>query len=202
MGAERDDSGVRPQSALPAAAGGRRARRAGSALLIAFGGAVGLAAFRRISAGTDGDGGLLLAVLVALGFSAAIDWTWEIPAVFAPAVASAGLLAASAPGPRLGANAYWLGLGTLAVAWVATIAAALAVLTELKLDQSRDAAAHGRIDEGIERALEARTVQPWSPGALHAARAARGARGALRRRPHPSEAGRGPRLGGLAAGLD
>ena len=70
----------------------------GVALLIAFGGAVGLAAFRRISAGTDGDGGLLLAVLVALGFSAAIDWTWEIPAVFAPAVASAGLLA-SAPGP-------------------------------------------------------------------------------------------------------
>ena len=135
----------------------------GVALLIAFGGAVGLAAFRRISAGTDGDGGLLLAVLVALGFSAAIDWTWEIPAVFAPAVASAGLLAASAPGPRLGANAYWLGLGTLAVAWVATVAAALAVLTELKLDQSRDAAAHGRIDEGIEHALEARTVQPWSP---------------------------------------
>jgi Flp pilus assembly protein TadD len=37
------------------------------------------------------------------------------------------------------------------------------VLTELKLNQSRDAAAHGRIDEGIERALEAHTVQPWSP---------------------------------------
>jgi O-Antigen ligase len=135
----------------------------GVALLLAFCGAVGLAAFRRISAGTGGDAGLLLAVLVTLGISAAIDWTWEIPAVFAPAVASAGLLTASAPGPRLGENAYWLGLGTLGVAWVATIAAALVLLTELKLDQSRDAAAHDRIDQGIERALEARTVQPWSP---------------------------------------
>ncbi len=134
----------------------------GVALLLAFCGAVGLAAFRRLAAGVGGDGGLLLAVLVAAGFSAAIDWTWEIPAVFAPAVASAGLLTASAPGPRLGRHAYWLGQGTLAIAWVATIAAALVVLTELKLDQSREAAAHDRIDQGIERALEARTVQPWS----------------------------------------
>jgi O-antigen ligase len=134
----------------------------GVALLLAFCGAVGLAAFRRLAAGVGGDGGLLLAVLVAAGFSAAIDWTWEIPAVFAPALVSAGLLTASAPGPRLGQQAYLLGLGTLAIAWVATIAAALVVLTELKLDQSREAAAHDRIDQGIERALEARTVQPWS----------------------------------------
>ena len=37
------------------------------------------------------------------------------------------------------------------------------MLTELKLEQSRDAAAEGRIADGLERAREARTVQPWSP---------------------------------------
>ena len=52
------------------------------------------------------------------------------------------------------------------------VAGGLVVLTELELDQSRDAAAAGRIDEAIDRALAARTVQPWSLRALHAAGAA------------------------------
>ena len=41
-----------------------------------------------------------VAVLGRGGSRAAIDWTWEIPAVFAPAVVAAGLLTASAPGPE------------------------------------------------------------------------------------------------------
>ncbi len=106
---------------------------------------------------------MLLAVLVAAGFCAAIDWTWSIPAVFGPAVIAAGLLTASAPGRKLARHAYWMGMGAVAFAWVGMLAAGLVVLTELKLDQSRDAAAAGRIEEAVDRALEARTVQPWSP---------------------------------------
>jgi tetratricopeptide (TPR) repeat protein len=43
------------------------------------------------------------------------------------------------------------------------MAAGIVVLTELKLEQSRSAAAEGRVVDAIERAMEARTVQPWSP---------------------------------------
>jgi O-Antigen ligase len=135
----------------------------GLVLLLVFGGAVALAAARRLSAGIEPDTGVLLAVVVAGGLSAAIDWTWAIPAVFGAALVAAGLLTASAPGAALGRRGYWLGLGTIAFGWAAVIAAGLVVLTEVKLDQSRRAAAESRFDEGIERALEARTVQPWSP---------------------------------------
>ena len=36
------------------------------------------------------------------GRGAVIDWTWEIPAAFAPAIVAAGLLTASRPGRPLG----------------------------------------------------------------------------------------------------
>ena len=141
----------------------------GMALLLGFGAALGLAAVRWIGAeggrGDDafrGDGAVLVAVLLTAGVGAVIDWTWLIPAVIAPAVIGAGLLTAAAPGRRLRANGYWLGLATVGMAWVSILAAGLVVLTEIKLEQSRDAAAAGRIEDGIERAEEARTVQPWS----------------------------------------
>jgi tetratricopeptide (TPR) repeat protein len=85
-----------------------------------------------------------------------------IPAVFAPVAAAAGLLAASAPTTARARDTYALGLATVAIAWVAMMSAGLVVLAEVKLDQSRTAAAEGRLDDAIERALEARTVQPWS----------------------------------------
>jgi hypothetical protein len=135
----------------------------GLLLLVALGAVIALAAYRRLAAGRGGDGGVLVAVLAAAAACAVIDWTWAIPAAVAPALAAAGLLTASAPGRRLGGDAYWLGLGTVVVAWVAVVAGALVVLTELKLEQSRDAAARGEIELAIERAEEAKTVEPWSP---------------------------------------
>lgn len=134
----------------------------GVTLLLVFGAAVAVAAVRRLSAGIEAEAGALLAILMAAGVSAAIDWTWAIPAVVAPALVAAGLLTASTPGPPLGPRAYWLGVGTVALAWLGVIAAGLVVLSEVKLDQSREAAAQSRFEEGIERALEAKTVQPWS----------------------------------------
>src|SRR4029077_12270214 len=59
-------------------------------------------------------------------------------------------------------DSYWLGAGTVAAAWLAMIAGGLVVLRELELKQSRRAAADERIADGIRRAQQAHTVQPWS----------------------------------------
>jgi O-Antigen ligase len=134
----------------------------GVLLLLGFVSAIASAAWARLRARREGDGGVLIAVIAAAAVGAAVDWTWEIPAAFAPAVICAGLIAASAPRPRLRRDSYWLGAATVAAAWVAMVAGALVVLTEVELDQSRDAAAADRIGEGIHRAEQARTVMPWS----------------------------------------
>jgi len=101
-------------------------------------------------------------VLVAGAVSACVDWTWEIPAAFGPAVICAGLLTASAPSSRLARDGYWLGIGAVAAAWVAMVAGGLVVLSEVELSQSRHAAAGNHIQDGIDRARAARTVEPWS----------------------------------------
>ncbi len=135
----------------------------GGGLMLGFAGAVIVAARRRWRASPDGDAGVLLAVLAVGGLSAAIDWTWEFAAVFGPAVMAAGLLTASAPGDEPERDTYALGLGTVAIAWLAVVSAALVLVTELKLEQSRTADEQGQVAEAIDRAKEARTVQPWSP---------------------------------------
>ncbi len=96
-------------------------------------------------------------MVVAGAVGAAVDWTWEIPAVFGPAVICAALLLASAPARPLARDGYWLGLSTVVAAWVAMVAGGLVLLTNLELTQSRDAAAANRIPEGIDRARAAKT---------------------------------------------
>jgi hypothetical protein len=134
----------------------------GIVLFLGFVVAVAVAAGRHLAAGLAGDAGVLVAVLVAGSVGAAFDWTWELPAAFGPAVVCAGLLTASAPSPRRLRDGYWLGIGSVALAWVGIIAGGLVVLSQLQLDQSRGAAATNRVADGIDRAEAARTVQPWS----------------------------------------
>jgi O-Antigen ligase len=134
----------------------------GIMLFLGFVAAVAVAARRRLAAGLAGDAGVLLAVLVAGAVGAAVDWTWELPAAFVPAVVCAALLASSAPSRPLARDGYWLGMASVAVAWVGIIAGGLVVLSHLQLDQSREAAAANRIGEGIDQAEDAHTVQPWS----------------------------------------
>jgi hypothetical protein len=134
----------------------------GIALFLGFVAAVALAGWRRLGQGRLGDAGILVAVVVSGAVGAAVDWTWEIPAVFGPAVICAALLLASAPARPLARDGYILGLGTVVAAWIAMVAGGLVVLTELELKQSRDAASADRIGEGIDRARAAKTVQPWS----------------------------------------
>jgi hypothetical protein len=134
----------------------------GVLLFLGFVAALVLAAVRRVQSGIAGDAGVLIAVIAAGAIGAAVDWTWEIPAVFGPVLICAALLTASAPSRRLSRDGYWLGLGTVAAAWIAIVAGGLVVLTQLELDRSRSAASADRIAEGIDRARAAKTVQPWS----------------------------------------
>src|SRR4051812_16919684 len=134
----------------------------GIALFLGFMGALVLAGFRRLREGLKGDVGILIALVVAGAVEAAVDWTWEIPAVFASTVVGAALLLASARSRPLARHAYWLGLTTVAGAWVAMVAGGLVLLANLELQRSRDAAAAGRIDDAIGRATAAKTIQPWS----------------------------------------
>jgi tetratricopeptide (TPR) repeat protein len=133
--------------------------------IVLFGGfiaAVVLGATRRFAAGLGGDAGILAAVVAAGAAGAAIDWIWEIPAAFGPAVIAAGLLTASSPSKAKARDSYWLGAGTVAVAWLAMVAGGLVVVSELQLKQSRDDAAHERIADGLQKAKEAHTVLPWA----------------------------------------
>jgi hypothetical protein len=134
----------------------------GLLLFCGFLAALGVAAVRRLRAGLTGDVGVLLAVVAAGAIGAAVDWTWEIPAVFGPVVVCAALLLASARSRPLARDGYLLGVGTVAAAWVAIVAGGLVVLTQIELDRSRSAAADGRIAEAIDRAEQAHTVTPWS----------------------------------------
>jgi hypothetical protein len=105
--------------------------------------------------------GVLLAVVATGAIGAAVDWTWEIPAVFGPVVVCAALLLASARSRPL-RDGYLLGVGTVAAAWIVMVAGGLVVLTQIELDRSRSAAADGRIADAIHRAEQAHTVTPWS----------------------------------------
>jgi O-antigen ligase len=144
----------------------------GLAILVAFFGVVvvsGVGARRR----WGGAGvGAALAVLVAGAVSAAIDWTWVLPACFGPVVVAAGLLTgpaaqpadATLPGTGRGPPATGLRLGivTLLLAWTAIWAGGVLFLTELKLNSSQDAAQSGDLVAAADDARQASTLQPWA----------------------------------------
>ncbi len=124
--------------------------------------AVVLGTIRRFAAGLGGDAGVLAALVVVGAVGAAIDWIWEIPAAFGPAVIGAGLLTASAPSRGRTRDSYWLGAGAVAAAWLAIVAGGLVVLSELQLKQSRTDAAHQQFADGVQKAKDAHVVLPWS----------------------------------------
>jgi hypothetical protein len=105
-----------------------------------------------------------LAILAAGAVSAATDWTWELPAAFAPVVVAAALLttpaAATAPRPRRG-GAFRLGV-MLLVSAVAIGSLGCVYLTELRLDQSRAAASTHDLQLAAAKAQDASDLQPWS----------------------------------------
>ncbi|MDX6581465.1 MAG: hypothetical protein QOI10_649 [Solirubrobacterales bacterium] len=148
---------------------------AGFALLVAFFGSVAVAAVRRLrAADAVADAGPALALLVVGFAAAAVDWTWDLPAVFGITIVAAALLtgpatvsaADGAPPPaRWQARSrrrFAGGVVLLLVAWVSICASGLLLLSAHSLDSSRGAAADGRIDDAVKAANDAIDLQPWA----------------------------------------
>ena len=116
-----------------------------------------------------------LAVLGVGAAAAAVDWTWDLPAVFGVTVVAVALLtgpatltldAGPAPGRALGGQGsrtrFAAGIALLMVAWVSICAAALLVLSDRALERSRDLASRGDLAGAIEAADDSADVEPWA----------------------------------------
>jgi hypothetical protein len=147
----------------------------GLVLVLGFlGSGVVVAVRRRRTPGPGGEVGAAFGVLVAVTLAAAVDWMWEIPATFGPAVLAVALLTGPAIVParsRLAArqedrypapSRYGWGVATLLVGWAALWAAGVLFFTSVKLDASRAAVDRGDLAQAAQDAVDARTLEPWS----------------------------------------
>ena len=145
----------------------------GLALIVGFfavGTAVAVQRWRRAEIA---DSAPALAVL-AVGFAAAaVDWTWDIPAVFVPTIVAAALLTgpATLPGPSALAPVYGevrsrrrfaRGVAVLLVAWLSICASGLLLLSAHALTQSEARAEGGDLAAAIESAGTAIDLEPWA----------------------------------------
>jgi hypothetical protein len=133
----------------------------GIACLLGLIGVIVLAAWRRLRLPKRGDAPVLAAVLVAVVVGTAMDWAWQIPGVFIPAILCAGLLVASAP-PLITGRRTWEGVAVLSFAAAAMVASALVLGGDIELRRSRAAADDGRLTEAISRARDANSFEPWA----------------------------------------
>ncbi len=124
--------------------------------------------------GRTAELGPALAVL-AVGFAAAaVDWIWDLPAVFLATVVAAALLtgpatlpAAPVSLPRAFGTArsrrrFAGGVAVLLVAWVSICASGLLLLSDHALDSSREASARNDLESAIDSANNAIDLQPWA----------------------------------------
>jgi tetratricopeptide (TPR) repeat protein len=122
----------------------------------------------------DPDAIAALAALVATGaVSAAVDWTWDLPAVFGPVVVALGLLCGPAPvlaasralggrvkrPARLGRG--WA-IGVIVIGSFTLLVAADAFLADRNLERSRAAAADGDLQGAADDARAAIALEPWA----------------------------------------
>ena len=120
-------------------------------------------ATRAPDAGTPPAVGGGLALLACTTASAAIDWTWELPAAFGLLVVAAAVLAGPALAPaRGGPTRFGLGVATLVLGWVAIVASAIVLVAETNLTDSRSAIRRGDLRDAAADARAARAIQPWS----------------------------------------
>ena len=120
--------------------------------------------------------GPALALLVVGVAIAAVDWTWDLPAVFAITIVAAALLTGPAtlggpdPGPpsreprdqARRRRGFAGGVALLLVAWISICGSGLLLLSAHSLAASRSDAADGDVDAAISAANDAIDLQPWS----------------------------------------
>jgi hypothetical protein len=156
----------------------------GLLLVVGYLGVAAVSGFRRgPTFSSDAALGAGLAVFAAGVVSAAIDWTWELPACFGLVVLSAALLTGPAtlqseaafgaelhavngwrgrglaPRPRFG-----LGIATLLLGWAAIWVGGILFLSEVKLGDSRQEASAGNLEAAADNARDAITIEPWAAG--------------------------------------
>jgi hypothetical protein len=139
----------------------------GLALVVAFLTIAAVQGWRRLPAAPrDGSVQAALAVLAAGTFSAAIDWTWELPAAFGPIVVVAALLTGAATvragGAGTARRSFGWGVATLLAGWAAVWVAGVLFLGQLKIGDSRSAADRGDLTAAAQDARDASTLQPWA----------------------------------------
>jgi hypothetical protein len=162
----------------------------GLALLLAFVAVALVAGWRRAAGWRAAPGrgdavAAAMALLLAGLVSAALDWTWEVPAAFGVVILAAALLTGPAtapeaqtvltpnraaeraarrwvPGRVVGGRQYGLGVATLVVAWVAIWVAGDQLFAAIQLDNSRDAVDRGDLTAAAQDARDAAAIQPWA----------------------------------------
>jgi len=155
----------------------------GLVLVLGFLGFAAVSGSRRGPTSSRGGAlGAALAILAAGIVSAAIDWTWELPACFGLVVLAAALLTGPATLPSEAASSgglqavdgararlsrgrpsrFGLGVATLLVGWAAVWAGGILFLTEVKLGDSRAAVSAGDLAPAAQDARDASTLQPWA----------------------------------------
>jgi hypothetical protein len=137
---------------------------------------------RRPTRAREGALGAALALIAAGIASAAIDWTWELPACFSLLVVAAALLCGPATLERMPLLAavpehldgvrgrafgrrgqrFGLGIAALLIGWAAIWAGGDQFLSEVRLKDSREAASSGELSQAAQNARDAATLQPWA----------------------------------------
>jgi hypothetical protein len=146
---------------------------AGLALLLAFLAVpVVWCVRRRPLGGSALEDDAALAVLAAGALSAALEWTFQLPAAFAPVIVAIALLVAGTGAEEpadsraeAGQSRFALAVATLVVAWAVIWAAAVSLAADRELSASRSAAARGDLTSAADHARVAGRLEPWSPEA-------------------------------------
>jgi hypothetical protein len=146
----------------------------GLILILGFFATTAIAGIARLGIGPRSEVGAALAVMAAGIVSAAIDWTWQLPAAFAGVVIAAALLtgAASLPTGSPEADAEdrprrrspWRVLG-MAASLLVTVACGIQLLSSIELDRSQSEIRNGNLGSAADAARAASAIEPWSGAA-------------------------------------
>jgi hypothetical protein len=147
---------------------------AGLALILGFLVVAAVAGMRaRRAPGAGSTVAVALALLAVGGAAAAVDWMWELPAVFAVVVVAAALLTGPAisPAPGTSKGRFGFGVAALVIGWATIVVALLGFFGQAKSGAAEDALEAGELQQAVDEANTAMTLQPWAaePHLLEAA---------------------------------
>jgi O-antigen ligase len=136
----------------------------GLALVLGFLGVPAVAGWRSARRTGGGDAAAAVAVIAVAALTAAVDWTWQLPAAVAPAAIAIALVVANRDGRAGGVGRLRVaeGLALAAFAWAAVWAAGIVFVDEALLGASRSAASRGDLATAAARAQTAASLEPFS----------------------------------------